>query len=715
MLYSPPARAAAPNGVAYAGAKLYFYTTGTETPATVYSDSSLTTAHSWPVSADNGGLFPAIYLVPSTSYRALCKSAQGSKLFDHDLVSSATPIVNAADFGATGDGVTNDTVAFKAAHEHARDNGQTLYLDGIYNLTGWDDASDLPLHWVGAPGTRIIANGQSLNFTPSTTYTLTLSSNAVRRQRVVVVASTTGIQTGDIVHFARAENVETYRNESIKRDIARVLTVDSSTQITLDDDLMFDWNTADNASQTITVYRPRKGLLEGIEFVTPATGNTHARSVTLTGFADCTGYRNCRFWAENTGSFDLTFDLEMIQNSANVNPEDCRYGKAGYGFRYGAMRLTTRNCGGVRLQALRGRHLTYPAYWARDGKWIECVADECTAGIDSHNAFRQHWIRCETFGDAEMSNGRSAGGSMVDCVLRCRDSTATASQEGLLVCPQTWVAGYAAIKAESRFVIRNTRVEFTDGTLPATGIVLKAAHGEIDADLECSVSGGTIYMSGAAVGDVSVCRIRSDSITVPVAYTPVIRCPVTLERKSDGGLVSATLSGGRYVIDPFPYGRFGAMQKGGLRVAGQLYASAANELNGTPLVIPVRVFDSPQPYGNSTGMTSTVIAVLRLRVAGGSLTSTRWDTKEYEWTWTHAYGSGAGGSADAETALRSLAAASGNDGNGLALAVGSFAQDANTTISSRNTRYVDFDLTATWAISGRIQVMYDLQLFEANI
>lgn len=61
-------RLIAPNG-RNVGASIYFYTTGTLTPATIYSDAALTTPLANPVVVAAGAQVPAFYLDPAVTYR----------------------------------------------------------------------------------------------------------------------------------------------------------------------------------------------------------------------------------------------------------------------------------------------------------------------------------------------------------------------------------------------------------------------------------------------------------------------------------------------------------------------------------------------------------------------------------------------------------------------------------------------------------------------
>lgn len=616
--------------------------------------------------------------------------------------------INVKAFGARGNGTTNDSTAVQAAHSYTTANGLVLFWPaGTYLIDGWSNSATTPVHWRGEPGTIILvqstAGGIGLEGVATT---LTLASNATRRTRTVVVTDAGGVAVGDILYLAKAENVENYRAESIKRDIARVLSKSSNT-LTLDGDLMFNWTSGD--TQTIQAYRPREVMMEGIEFrVTDRAGSP--RAVTLTGVADCVGYQDCKFTTAYADAAADAPDLEMIQIAVNVNPTNCTYGRAGYTARYGAMRLQSRNCGLRNSRAYGLRHLTYPAYWARDGRWDNLVTENCTAGLDSHNAFEQHWNNCETFGDAELSNFRTAGGSATNIHLRTIDQTAAASETGLLVCPQLWVAEYSAINAESQFIGRGVRVDWLSGSGPTSNLLLSAQHGKlIDVEIESNVTSMAASISSGAVGAVTDCAIRSNSIDLTLAGTAAyIRSPTRLVNST--GRVEAVLNGSTYEVKPRLNGRFGPLLRGGVKCEGTVYSSAAAELAGVDKVIPVKIFDSPWPFGNSYAGRA-VVGRLRLEVAGYSISSTRWDTKRYEWSWLHDF-NGPGG--DAETALRQIAAASGNDGNGLALAISNIAYGNPASGALRNDAFVSFDLTASWSISGVIQVHYELLLTELH-
>ena len=84
----PKAAPISSSGAPYAGAKYYFYATGTSTLQSIYTDSALTTPHANPVVADGTGTFAPIWLDPTKTYRAKLTTAAGVLLEDVDPVDS---------------------------------------------------------------------------------------------------------------------------------------------------------------------------------------------------------------------------------------------------------------------------------------------------------------------------------------------------------------------------------------------------------------------------------------------------------------------------------------------------------------------------------------------------------------------------------------------------------------------------------------------------
>lgn len=88
-LFVPPSKALDANANPYAGAKWFFYATGTTTPQSVYTTSALSVTHANPVVADSSGKFANIFFDPALSYRGVLKDSTGAvTLYDIDPVNS---------------------------------------------------------------------------------------------------------------------------------------------------------------------------------------------------------------------------------------------------------------------------------------------------------------------------------------------------------------------------------------------------------------------------------------------------------------------------------------------------------------------------------------------------------------------------------------------------------------------------------------------------
>jgi len=94
------------------GAKLFFFVVGTSNKKATYSDSTAMTKNANPVIADGNGVFPQIWI--KGSYKVVLKTKNNKQIWEQDpvLEGSVSPVINVADHGAVGDGVTDDTQAF---------------------------------------------------------------------------------------------------------------------------------------------------------------------------------------------------------------------------------------------------------------------------------------------------------------------------------------------------------------------------------------------------------------------------------------------------------------------------------------------------------------------------------------------------------------------------------------------------------------------------
>lgn len=99
LFYEPLARAFTQTGAVGAGFKYFFYTTGTTTPITTYSDSGLSVANANPVVADANGRFGAIWVSNLSTTKSILKDASDNVIETVDPVgtTSSTTSLNDLD------------------------------------------------------------------------------------------------------------------------------------------------------------------------------------------------------------------------------------------------------------------------------------------------------------------------------------------------------------------------------------------------------------------------------------------------------------------------------------------------------------------------------------------------------------------------------------------------------------------------------------------
>lgn len=126
------------SGDPVSSAKVYTYLAGTSTPATVYSESTLTTPHANPVVADSAGRV-TIFLTPGISYKFIAKTSADVTLWTVDGVGSV-PVANVdLDItGTAGASISSGSVVVLSDGSSATTAGRWYHADAdaAYTSTG---------------------------------------------------------------------------------------------------------------------------------------------------------------------------------------------------------------------------------------------------------------------------------------------------------------------------------------------------------------------------------------------------------------------------------------------------------------------------------------------------------------------------------------------------------------------------------------------------
>jgi len=198
------------NGVPLSGGLLYTYAAGTTTPTATYTSSTGATANSNPIVLDSAGRPPSeIWLTTGSSYKFVLQTSLAVSIGTWDnipgvndftalttqlanqsnaalgdaligfkqantsgLISGAVgrtvhqklqDLVSVKDFGAKGDGTTDDTTAIQAAIYYAQTNGGCVYLPaGVYIISS---SLNVQINSSGLPFTRPSIRGDGAGAT----------------------------------------------------------------------------------------------------------------------------------------------------------------------------------------------------------------------------------------------------------------------------------------------------------------------------------------------------------------------------------------------------------------------------------------------------------------------------------------------------------------------------------------------------------------------
>lgn len=111
------------SGQVLTGGKIFTYEAGTTTNKPTYTTSAGNVAHTNPIILDASGRVPGgeIWLEKASPYKFIVKDSNDVLIGTYDnitAINSPTNLLSLTDFGAVGDGITNDTTAVTAAEAY---------------------------------------------------------------------------------------------------------------------------------------------------------------------------------------------------------------------------------------------------------------------------------------------------------------------------------------------------------------------------------------------------------------------------------------------------------------------------------------------------------------------------------------------------------------------------------------------------------------------
>jgi hypothetical protein len=177
---------------------------------------------------------------------------------------------NIKDFGAVGDGVANDSAAVLAAL-----NSGAKVVDGgglTYRLASniAPSGQNLVLQNAVFDCSQITTGGSAITFAGSQGTGVALTSNTLTGSNSIAVASTSGFAADDYAWITSSTMFDT-GTSAVLGQVVKIKSVDSSTAITLSDDVLYDFTTV--ASASIARLTPKQNItLRDVGFIGANTG-----------------------------------------------------------------------------------------------------------------------------------------------------------------------------------------------------------------------------------------------------------------------------------------------------------------------------------------------------------------------------------------------------------------------------------------------------------
>lgn len=380
-------------------------------------------------------------------------------------------------YNAAGDGVTDDTAAIQAA----LDAGPCFFPPGTYVVSdelvasysihgdrATIDATTIPAG--SAIGTAAII---TVSGTESTSTSIT--SDVAVRAKVIPVASTAGWAANDILLLKSDQDYLNTTTTTINRGmLARVASVDSATQVTLQEPLDFSITVSGNFANARKINAVRDVTIEGLKFI--GDGDNQVMNAVIAEYVDNLTVQDCTITGcEDTGvSFFYAIDstARRIQITGTTSPADTGLGTTGYGI---CFYTASRNCVAEDIHAYDCKDCvagggTYPV--------IKINVRNCHAygcGVGGWSSFDCHepcfdW----TFTDCHVSGSLGPGfGIRGDRIRICGGSVRNTVAEGVRI------KNYLTRSdAQDSIIISDLFIENTGGTgiqlgvdgLPASGV-----------------------------------------------------------------------------------------------------------------------------------------------------------------------------------------------------------------------------------------------------
>ena len=269
---------------------------------------------------------------------------------------SSLPL-NVKDYGAVGDGATDDRAAFVSAIADAVSTGRSLYVP--YCSSGYYWSSAIPVTadrlsiesdgaFIVRKSADAVANAYALSVSQMSRKTTTVTANITEQDEYVTVASTTGLSVGQVIKITTDEvytQIGATAGYYYKGWMAKVSEIVSGTQVKTFEKAPYDFAVG---GYTVTADFYDRGDIN-INLNIKWTGTVGAFDVSAMVFTNCNNLTVTSDLIEGNSSSGIT--LTSCYN-ANIVCKEMLNRQASIGLNYGIM------AGGLFYSTIEGRFYT---------------------------------------------------------------------------------------------------------------------------------------------------------------------------------------------------------------------------------------------------------------------------------------------------------------------------------------------------------------------
>ena len=594
-------------------------------------------------------------------------------------------VVSVKDFGAVGDGVTDDSPAIVAA-----------FASGAGRVTFPTPAGS---YWIGAtclvPVTRDLhvdfqhslittGPGAGIKFYRGFSYTLTLAANITADSLSFTVSDASSVSVGDLIYISTTVTAETTGSTTANATV--LVHSISGNVITANAKIKMPINTTD-AGLSIKGYT-QPGRLQLDNFRGDLIGATSVDDPVLTvdslarvaitrpDIRSDYGWQaggSQRGWGIFLNKcIDVTVDRPRL--------ETLSYGIAAvHGGDVTVIKPTAHGC----------RHPCVPHSWISGMRILDLSAYNCYGAIDSHSAFDVAYIGGRSEKSQTLPNLRCVGGIIDDHYYHMYGDD---TEDGPYYHYLALTANATGLYDTARLELRNFVVHAPNRTKSVVG----CSYGHfIGSNIRANLVETALFNTVASL-ELNNCRNYDGTRWSRVG----VRFPATIAAQPP---LPAVLDNGVYHINP--YATLIQQDNGLLRCWGTI----ARDLSGSPQALTIRIHDNAFP---GTSSPTYVLGVIKFRGWVRHGTSGLGDIQGSEFHFFHKAGAATSAITFPTTAARADGA-TGQSNEDLTVVISSPAQSGFSQVGTGGDFYTEIVVTLTSAKTTPIFALsYELELMR---